>query len=166
MLYFPTNFKFNFTSPAIYLSCHPRAPSVPLRLTLRSGLFGNLRCSPKAWLLPVMAPYNWISWVLDECCKQWHLWVFQRRCLSCSSSSPRSSHFLSSASLLNNTHLWVFIIVAREENVLPWHSNLFRKTFGGFITSSSPRPVYPFNIRFLNSPLHTLGSLMMRPSSC
>lgn len=124
------NFKFNFTSPAIYLSCQPRAPSVPSPLTLRSGLVWNVRCSPEAWLLLVMVAYNWISWVLGEL-----LYILTPLgpsptvlLLSCPPSSPHGSFFLFVITLL-----WEFVSSWPRRKLFFSDSNSFRETFGGVL---------------------------------
>lgn len=145
------NFKFNFTSPAIYLSCQPRAPSVPLPLTLRSGFFSNLRCSPQVWLLPVMVPYNWISWVLGELL-----------CIDSFGSHTNNAYHVPPHLPMANTSsppLWLFIIMTREEIVFLKHSNSFRNLLWSFITSSRPHPVY-YSLRpFLKLPPAYIHSL-------
>lgn len=137
------NFKFNFTSPAIYLSCQPQAPSVPLPLTLRSGFFWNLRCSPQVWLLPVMVLYNWISRVLGELL-----------CIDSFGSLTDNAYHVPPHLPMASTSsppLWLFIIMTREEIVFLEHSNSFRNLLLSFITSSSPHPVYSSPVHFLNS---------------
>lgn len=101
------NLSLHPPTPAIYLRCQPRAPSVPLPLTLRSVFFWNLRRSPQVRLLPVLVACNWISWVLGELL-----------CLDSFGLPANNAYRVPPHLPMANTSLplWLFIMMTRGEN--------------------------------------------------
>lgn len=130
-----SSLRIQLLFPVIHLSCHLRAPSVPLPLTLSSVSLWNLQCSPQAWLLPVMVLCNsvscvyWIGYIAVDIDSFWSLTnIAYHVPSSLPMSSASSSVFLSLITLhceLSSS--------CPGRKLFYSDSNSFRETFGGVL---------------------------------